>query len=136
MMMGPGMMGGHQGGMMGPMMQRHRQSMTGGIPAAYRGLQNPLPRSPSIVSEGRSLYQADCAACHGESGLGDGPAAAGMTPPPANLRWAVARPMADDGYLMWAISEGRGASGTPMPAFKDSLSETDRWKIIRFLRTL
>ena len=46
------------------------------------------------------------------------------------------RPIAGDGYLMWAISEGGGQLGTAMPAFRDALSETDRWKIIRFLRTL
>jgi mono/diheme cytochrome c family protein len=44
--------------------------------------------------------------------------------------------MSGDGYLMWAISNGRGAMGSAMPAFKDTLSETDRWRIIRFLRTL
>jgi len=136
MMMGPGMMRGSPGGMMGSAMQRHRGSMMGGIPAAYRSLRNPLPPDPSILSEGRFLYQAHCAACHGNGGLGDGPAAAGLSTPPANLRWTLSRPMASDGYLMWAISEGGGAFRTPMPAFKDALSDNDRWKIIRFLRTL
>lgn len=134
--MGHGMMRGYPGGMMGSSMQRHRWAMMGGIPVAYRGLRNPLPPDPPILSEGRSLYQANCAACHGESGLGDGPAAAGLSPPPANLQWTLARPMASDGYLMWAISEGGSGLGTPMPAFKDTLSETDRWKIIRFLRSM
>jgi hypothetical protein len=42
--------------------------------------------------------------------------------------------MASDGYLMWTISEGGTALG--MSSFKDALGEVDRWKIIRFLRTL
>jgi len=136
MSMGPGMMRGYPGGMMGSTMQRHRWSMMVGIPVSYRGLRNPLPPDPSVIAEGRSLYLANCAACHGDSGLGDGPAAAGLSPPPANLRWTLARPVASDGYIMWAISEGGTAQRTPMPAFKDALSETDRWKIIRFLRHL
>lgn len=136
MMMGRGM-GPHGGGMMmGGAMQRHRRAMMGGIPAAYRGLRNPLPHDPEIIAAGRALYQTHCASCHGEHGLGDGPAAAGLSPPPANLRRTLARPMAGDDYLMWAISDGGTALGTPMPAYKDALSETDRWKIIRFLRVL
>jgi mono/diheme cytochrome c family protein len=37
---------------------------------------------------------------------------------------------------MWAISAGGAAYGTGMPAFKDSLPEDARWKIIRYLQTL
>jgi mono/diheme cytochrome c family protein len=59
-----------------------------------------------------------------------------MSPPPANLRWLMSRPIASDGYLMWAISEGGAGLGTAMPAFKDALDENDRWKIIRYLQTL
>jgi mono/diheme cytochrome c family protein len=129
-------MRGYGGGMMGGSMLRHRQVMTDGIPAAYARLRNPLPSSTAVIAAGNALYRANCAACHGDLGEGDGPAAAGMSPPPANLRWSMARPVAGDGYLMWTISEGGGQLGTAMPAFKDALTETDRWKLIRFLRTL
>jgi mono/diheme cytochrome c family protein len=44
--------------------------------------------------------------------------------------------MASDGYLMWAISEGGAELGTAMPAFKNSLSENQRWKVIRYLEAL
>jgi len=110
--------------------------MMEGIPASYQELRNPLPADPRVITEGRRLFLANCSACHGDQGGGDGPAAAGMLPPPANLRWTVRRPMAGDGYLMWAIGEGGAQIGSAMPAFKDSLSEADRWRIIRFLRTL
>lgn len=133
-MMGPGMRG--HGMMMGSSMQRHRQAMMGGVPKAYQGLSNPLSPDGRMVSEGKVLYQANCAACHGDTGAGDGPAAAGMSPPPANLQWLASRPMASDGYLMWAISEGGAELGTAMPAFKNSLSENQRWKVIRYLEAL
>ncbi len=119
--------------MMGPSMQRHRWAMMGGMPAAYRGLRNPVAFSAKAISEGEALYRTNCAACHGESGEGDGPAASGLYPPPANLRWLMGRPMTSDGYLMWAISEGGAAIGTAMPAFQDALSERERWTIIRYL---
>lgn len=132
---GPGMRG-YGGRMMGGPGLRHRWAMMQGIPASYQELSNPLPADQRVITEGKTLFLANCSACHGEQGEGDGPAAAGMSPPPANLRWVVRRPMAGDGYLMWAIGEGGVQIGSAMPAFKDALSESDRWKIIRFLRTL
>ena len=38
-----------------------------------------------------------------------------------------------DGRLFFWISEGIG--GTAMPAFKDRLSETERWDVVNFLKT-
>ena len=37
--------------------------------------------------------------------FGDGPSVAGMSPPPAHLRWVIRRSMAEDGYLIWAITD-------------------------------
>lgn len=133
-MMGRGMRG--SGMMIGSSMQRHRQAMMAGLPVAYRGLRNPLAPNARVVSEGKALYRANCVACHGDTGEGNGPAAAGMSPPPANLQWLMSRPMASDNYLMWTISEGGAGLGTAMPPFKDALSENERWKIIRYLESL
>lgn len=134
-MRGCGMRGGHGRGM-GGSMQRHRQAMMQGIPGDYARLRNPLPATPTVISAGETLYQANCASCHGSEGAGDGPAAQGLSPPPANLRWTLRRPIASDGYLMWAISEGGAQLGTDMPAFAEALSRPERWRIIRYLRTL
>jgi mono/diheme cytochrome c family protein len=38
-----------------------------------------------VALEGRDLYARYCASCHGVSGRGDGPAAAALQPPPADL---------------------------------------------------
>lgn len=122
--------------MMGGPTTRHRWAMMQGVPDEYAGTRNPLPDDPRVVAEGKTLFLANCAACHGERGAGDGPAATGMSPPPADLRSSVRRPMAGDGYLMWAISDGGTAIGSAMPAFKDTLSETDRWRILRFIERL
>jgi mono/diheme cytochrome c family protein len=142
---GPGMRGTRPGGRgygpgygpgAGGAMLRHRLAMTNGIPSEYARLSNPLPASRDVIAAGETLYQANCSACHGSNGAGDGPAGAGMSPPPANLRWTVQRPIAGDGYLMWAISDGGAQLGSGMPAFAGALSDTDRWRIIRYLRTL
>jgi hypothetical protein len=39
------------------------------------------------------------------------------------LQALVRRPIANDGYPMWAIREGGTALGTPMPAFKGMLAD-------------
>jgi mono/diheme cytochrome c family protein len=39
------------------------------------------------LDEGRALYRANgCETCHGATGEGNGPAGAGLNPPPRNLR--------------------------------------------------
>ena len=107
--------------------------MRGAVPAAYSGKSNPVPATAEAVAAGAQLYQANCAACHGQKGYGDGPAGKQLSPRPANLSSLMRMSgRARDDYLMWTISEGRGA----MPQFKQALIEEERWKIVRFLRTL
>ncbi|MEJ2616608.1 MAG: cytochrome c, partial [Ignavibacteriaceae bacterium] len=37
-----------------------------------------------LISKGKTLYQSNCASCHGTNGKGDGPASQGLNPPPRN----------------------------------------------------
>ncbi len=131
--MGPGMMGG---GMMGNASPRHPYVMRNGLPAPYARLQNPLEPTDANISAGHQLYASQCAACHGEHGQGDGPAAAQLNPPPANLAWAMQTPMASDGFLFWTISEGGVPFGSAMPPFKSTLKEEEIWKVVLYLRTM
>lgn len=85
------------------------------------------------VAEGARLYHQHCAACHGPTGAGDGPAGRGLPRPPANLRSGhTGQHTAGD--LFWWITHGIPAAG--MPAFADRLSEEQRWDIINFVRAL
>ncbi|EKP95114.1 c-type cytochrome [Thermaerobacter subterraneus] len=94
---------------------------------------NPLPSTPAVIERGRQVFATHCAACHGPEGRGDGPAAAGMLPPPADLTGVHTR-QHTDGDLYWWITHG--IDGTAMPAFGDVLTEEDRWAVIRFIRQL
>jgi mono/diheme cytochrome c family protein len=140
MMGGPGMMGG-QGmmggpGMMGMATLRHQYVSQYGLEAKYADKRNPLRSTRKNLAAGKRLYEASCASCHGASGLGDGPAAQALNPPPANIAATSQMPMATDGYLYWTIAEGGAALHSAMPAFKDTLKPDAIWQIILYLRRL
>ncbi|HLE89340.1 MAG TPA: copper resistance protein CopC [Candidatus Limnocylindria bacterium] len=99
-------------------------------PPAAAATQNPVAPSPESVERGRDIYLANCAACHGLNGTGDGPTAARMLPGPGDLASGV--PRLSDGGLAYLIASGTVA--TRMPAFSSTLSEADRWDLVNYLR--
>jgi mono/diheme cytochrome c family protein len=113
---------------------RHEAFIRDGVPAAYAGARNPMTRTPDTISEGGALYARDCAACHDETGMGDGDAGNALYPSPALLAHLLRMPQAVNAYLLWAISEGGEPFGTAMPAFKHSLTRTQIWQIITYMR--
>ena len=92
--------------------------------AAYRIAATPA--QPPDLASGAALYASHCAACHGTAGQGDGPAAAGLDPPPVDFtdseRAAQRSPLA----LYEVISQG--LAGTAMPAYAQ-LSDQQRWAL-------
>jgi mono/diheme cytochrome c family protein len=46
---------------------------------------NVEPAKPLPASDAKQMFNSYCAPCHGVSGKGDGPAAAALTPKPADL---------------------------------------------------
>ncbi len=95
---------------------------------------NPIPPNSESIAAGASLYAVNCVSCHGASGKGDGPVGIALNPRPADLT-QHARPGAhtDAQLYEWITS---GVPGTRMPAFKSTLSDTDRWNLVNFIRTL
>jgi mono/diheme cytochrome c family protein len=130
---GPGMMG-H--GPEGVSVLRHRFVMMNGIPTEYAKSHNPLAANDGNLEAGKALFETNCATCHGATGRGDGPAAKGLVPAPADLTAVTRMPIASDAYLDWTISEGGVPVQSAMPPFKATLSKNDIWKLMRYLRTL
>jgi len=122
----PGMMGGMGPGMMG----RHHAI----IPAEYAGITSPSSADQASIGRGQELYSLHCATCHGESGMGDGPAGASLDPPPSPI--AHTSQMLADDYLFWRLSEGGMTFQTSMPAWKDILTEEQRWDVLHYVRAL
>lgn len=92
--------------------------------------QNPIAPTAESIAAGARAYEATCAGCHGASGEGDGPIAAGLSVRPSDLATHV--PFHTDGELYAFIT--RGISGTPMPGFATELTPEDRWNLVNHLR--
>lgn len=124
---GNGMMG-----MGGGMMARHHAT----IPDDYAGLSNPISADEASIERGAVLYTAQCASCHGDGGMGDGPAAASLDPAPANI--AHTSQMLGDDYLFWRISEGGAMApfNSSMVAWKGIMDEDARWDVINYVQAL
>ena len=125
-----------KGDMMNMSMTRHHFVMRNGIDKKYVNKANPLSSTSNNITDGRLLYEQNCASCHGTSGQGDGDAGKNLNPRPANIAMFSKMPMATDGYLFWTIAEGGTPLQTTMPPFKSILKEDDIWKIIIYLRQL
>lgn len=84
------------------------------------------PKRAPAMAQAAALYQAHCAACHGPTGRGDGPAATGMDPAPANFH-DTERMRSRSAYGLYNTLT-LGVAGTPMPAFT-ALSDDERWAL-------
>ena len=106
------------------------------VPEAYDGLSNLYVDDPDQIAAGKILYEANCSACHGITGEGDGPASGGLNPPPGNL--ALRHPSMSDSYMFWRISEGglMEPFNSIMPGWRGLLDELSIWQIISYIRTM
>jgi mono/diheme cytochrome c family protein len=100
------------------------------------------PLTIQSLTRGREIYVAlGCAACHGETGAGDG-----FSAPTLRDHWGIHLPPRDfntgsfrggakgrDLYLRIAA----GMAGTPMPPYDDeAISSEDRWALVHFIQSL
>lgn len=100
-------------------------------PARAARKTNPVVADEASLASGKAVFAKECLQCHGASGKGDGPAAKDLKVKPKNLGdEAVGKQ--SDGALFWKLTEGRA----PMPSYDKTLSETERWQVIRYVRSL
>lgn len=88
-------------------------------------------RTSTAQNEGKKIYHSLCATCHGTQGRGDGAPGITFTIKPADFHDKRIREE-KDGSLFWKISEGKGE----MPAFKESLTDKQRWQLVAFIKNL
>lgn len=100
-------------------------------PASANELKNPYKDDPSALVEGKKIYMATCAVCHGESGKGNGAASVTLNPHPANFL-SIDVENESDGAIYWKLTEGN----PPMASYKSLLTDDQRWKLVTFIRSL
>jgi high-affinity iron transporter len=86
-----------------------------------------LPRAVPDVARGETLYAQLCASCHGPDGRGDGPASAGLDPPPSDLRDRD-RMQALSPFALYSTIR-YGIAGTAMAPFEAVLDDAARWDL-------
>lgn len=89
-------------------------------------MDNPLEATAANVTAGQTIYENNCAVCHGVDGRGSVTAADLTLHVPAHA----------DGTLFFWISEGLPLNEKQkrMPSWKDRLTEVQRWQVILYLR--
>ena len=92
-----------------------------------------VPRKQVDLQLGASLYAEHCASCHGVSGDGNGPLAAGMDPPPIDFRDPARYAQRTLYGLYNTITQG--VEGTTMPSYHE-LSEQQRWALAFYVGSL
>jgi copper transport protein len=97
-------------------------------------LPNPIQPDAASVAAGNVLFVQNCQPCHGATGKGDGPIGLTLNPRPADLNKHAAPGVHTDGQLYEWITTGYPDSA--MPAFGPRLSDTDRWNLVNYIRTL
>ena len=92
-----------------------------------------LSESEESLAQGAELFQANCAGCHGEGGRGDGPQAASLSASPKDFSDQEFMAGRSEAGFFEVISTGAPPA---MPAFGGQLSETERWALAGFVRSL
>jgi cytochrome c oxidase cbb3-type subunit I/II len=90
----------------------------------------PSTQEATNLSDGESLFVANCASCHGGAGAGNGPAAGALAPSPTNFH--LKKPSRE---RAWDVLES-GVPGTAMPPWRDQLSADQRHALVEYVRSL
>jgi len=101
--------------------------MAVGIPLSALHAQQLSP-----LDQGKAMYMGHCAGCHGFDGGGNGPFAAGMTPPPTNFKTASVATLSDN-TIQQAVLVGKG---TVMRGYATILTASEVNALVLYLRSL
>jgi cytochrome c oxidase cbb3-type subunit 2 len=122
------------------------------LPAVARGAVEPLPleltidrgtkpaATPELAQKGLLIFGFRCAACHGTTGHGDGPASWAVQPRPRNYTKGLFKLHTNDNGSLPSDEDlfdtiTRGMGGSAMPSFA-TLSAEDRWALVAAVKEL
>jgi cbb3-type cytochrome c oxidase subunit III len=94
--------------------------------------------SDAKLASGKELFETYCVSCHGESGVGDGKAAASLKTKPRNLTDAAYMDKLDDKHIAGVLKKGGASVGksAQMHSMGAGLNEQQISDLISYLRKL
>jgi mono/diheme cytochrome c family protein len=104
----------------------HGPALIAGRPAS-----EPIAATGDSLQRGQVLFGINCALCHGESGIGDGPLNKYFSPQPFDLTSEHVHSLPDDVFFL-IVTQGLG----PMPGLSENLRPSERWDVINYVRSL
>jgi mono/diheme cytochrome c family protein len=93
-------------------------------------LKNPAQTTEASLSNGKKLFDINCALCHGQTPGKPGQVGAKLKPPPPGLDPEMVKGLSDS-LVFGAITNGFGR----MPPFKGKIPPSERWDLINFLHS-
>jgi mono/diheme cytochrome c family protein len=85
---------------------------------------------------GKELYKANCVACHGESGKGDGPGAGVLKPPPRDHTDRAYMSTLTDQQIGDIIRMGGAPKGKPLMPSHPQINGSDLAALVAYVRSL
>jgi mono/diheme cytochrome c family protein len=92
--------------------------------------------TPAMLERGRAIYKANCVACHGETGKGDGPGAGVLKPPPRDHTDRAYMNTLSDKDIGDTIQMGGAMKGKPLMPSHPQLRGDDLTAIVAYVRSL
>jgi len=100
------------------------------VPANFKTMKNPVAKDDASNKAGKTLYDKNCASCHGKTGLGDGVKARALKTFPGDFSKAEYQDQTD-GEHFYKTKTGR----SEMPKYEGKMSDADIWNMVNYMRT-
>ena len=87
------------------------------VPANFKSMANPVAKGDASNKAGKTLYDKNCASCHGKAGLGDGVKARALKTFPGDFSKAEYQDQTDGDHF-YKTKTGRGE----MPKYEGKIA--------------
>jgi mono/diheme cytochrome c family protein len=102
------------------------------IPAEAKAMKNPQEATEQSIADGKQIYSSQCAMCHGATGDGQGDLATRFGYEIPDFSQSSVQQGRTDGEWFFILTNGHGK----MSGEGKRLSETTRWNLVNYIRTL